>query len=465
MILDRHIYKSGFEKYSGLIIQRLMLLAMFSLATSPSYAQEPQPEKLAQLRVLANPADTEISVNGETKGTTPLTMTLKSGQYLIQADKMGYKSIRQTINLAPEQRKTCDLRLHPVNGLVLIHSNPTGAEITIDGASRGTTPLFLSDLPLGRYRAKFSKRGFLPKEVEINIDSRSPKKVDISLTSDSAQLTIDSVPQGAGITLNGITRGNTPCTVDRIPSGVAKLEMALDGYEIYNDTVNLAAGESENITAKLKAIPSNLKIITIPAEARIYVNNQFRGTSPVDITNIALGTYKVRAEMATYDTMLRNVTVGRAQNLVKEFRLQSNAGTLKITTEPAGVSILLSGKSVGVTETKTNSTDRISEILSIYPISSGNHEITLTKVGYFSQKSDITIIRDQAITKHFKLKRRFIPNYEIKTASEVYRGVLIEVDAHQNVKLEIHPGILKTIPRDEILFYRPLREDQLKKDL
>ncbi len=455
-----------FSKYAGRILQSMALsFALFSQVISPSYAQESQPVSSAQLRILSKPVDVEISINGKTKGTTPLTLSLNPGQYLVLAEKKGYKSIRQTINLTGDQRKTCDLHLQPINGLVLIHSTPSGADIEIDGASRGTTPLFVSDLPLGRYRAKLTKAGFIPKEVQINVDKRSPQKVDISLTSDSAALTIDSTPQGAGVSINGINRGQTPCTVGRIPSGDATLELSLDGFEHYNETLTLSAGEAQQITAQLKAIPSDLKIVTIPAEARIYVNNQFRGTSPVDLANIAPGTYRVRAEMPAHDLMLRNVEVGRAQNLVEEFRLKPNAGRLKITTEPAGITVLLAGKAVGTTEAKTNGTDRISETLSLNLIPSGTQEITLTKVGYFELKSSITITRDRTLTRHFKLKRRFIPNYEIKTAGEVYRGILIEVDAQKNVKLETHPGIFKTIPRGEIRSYRPLREDQLKDDI
>jgi len=457
------------QKRTIFIRSLLQSMALSMIIVSQSFSapdnQQQSVEASAQLRIFSKPADAEISINGKTRGTAPLTLTLKPDQYLLLAEKKGHNSIRKTITLASEQLKTCELQLQPINGLLLIHSTPSEAEIEIDGASCGKTPAFINDLPLGKYRARFTKSGYLPKEIEITINKRSPQKIAVSLTSDSATLTIDSEPQGASVTINGINRGATPCTVNRIPSGNATLEMNLDGFGHYKETLLLAAGDNQQISVPLKAIPADLKIVSIPTGARIYVNNQFRGTSPVDLTDIAPGTYRIRAEMVAHDIMLRNVEVGRAQNLIEEFRLQPNAGSLEITTEPAGVTVLLSGKEIGTTVAKSNSTDRISERLSLNLIPIGEHIMSLTKTGFFEQKLDITVMRDQTSAHHFSLKRRFIPNYEIKTSTDVYRGILIEVDAQRNVKLETHPGIFKTIPRQEIRSCLPLREDQLKDSL
>ena len=450
--------------YITSVLQSIVLsMVLVSQVISAPSTQQANLGSTAQLRMFSNPADAEISINGKTKGTTPLTLTLSPGQYLLLAEKIGHNSIRKTINLTSEQMKTCELHLQPINGLLLIHSSPSGAEVEIDNASRGTTPTFIGDLPLGQYRARFTKAGYLPKEVEIKVDKRAPQQINVSLTSDSASLTIDSVPQGAAVTINGISRGQTPCSVERIPSGKATLEMLLDGFQNYNENLVLSAGETQQITAPLKAVPSDLSIVSIPPQARIYVNNQFRGTAPVELKDIEAGTYRIRAEMIAHDIMTRNVVVGLAQNLVEEFRLKPNAGSLEITTEPTGVTVLLNGKDIGTTATKTNSTDRMSESLSLNLLPSGTQELMLTKVGFFEQKTEIKVVRDQTITRHFKLKRRFIPNYEIKTATEVYRGILIEVDAQKNMKMETHPGIFKTIPRKEIKSFHPLREDQIGK--
>ncbi len=420
----------------------------------------------AQLHIESDPLGATVTIDETPRGVTPLTLTdLAPGKHLMLVEKRDYDPIRETVTLDSMEKLSREFRLSATRGLILIHSIPVGAEVEIDGAHRGATPLLIADLPLGHYRARLHKPGYISKEIELTIEGRCPTKHDITLTSDSATLKLDSEPTGATVTLSGIARGTTPCSVDRIPSGDLRLELTLEGYELYNESFKLAAGETQTITAILKPIPSDLTIVSIPVGARIYVDNQFRGKSPVKLETLLPNTYRVRAEMAAHDILLRNIDVGRDQHIVEEFRLQRNAGELRITTEPAEVDVVLDGKSVGSTETGTNATDRISQELSIDLLPPGGHVITLTKVGYYESKAGIDIVRDQILTRHFKLKRRFIPNYEIKTSTEVYTGLLIEVDAQKNVKLETHPGIFKTIPHNEILSAKPLRTDSIEEDL
>ncbi len=438
----------------------IRVLALLAIASTTALAEP------AQLHVISDPAGATLSIDGTSRGTTPLTLlALKPGKHLLQVDKRDYNSIKETLVLGDGERTTREYKLQPITGLILIRSTPAGAEININGVHRGVTPALVSDLPLGKYQADLSKPGFIAKSIEMDIDGRNPKQFDINLTSDSATLALESTPTGADVTLNGVSRGTTPCTLNRIPSGNSTLDLSHAGYEPYTEKLKLAAGEHETITAVLKAIPSDLKIVSIPTGARVYINDQFRGTAPVTLKGLSPDRYRVRAEMAAHDVLLRNVDLGRAESIVEEFRLQPNAGGIDITTEPAGVVVLLDGKEQGTTETSSNSTDRVSERLSLDLITCGTHVLTLTKPGFYDAKTELSVFRDQTITRHVRMKRRFIPNYEVKTDAEVYRGILIEVDSEKNIKLETHPGIFKTLSHNEIRSAKPLRDDQLKEDL
>ena len=70
----------------------------------------------------------------------------------------------------------------------------------------------------------------------------------------------------------------------------------------------------------------------------------------------------------------------------------------------------------------------------------------------------VSVERDKTTTRHVKLERRFIPNCEVRTDTDVIRGVLVEVDPSGAVKLEIRPGIIKTIPAAAIRYRGPIRE-------
>jgi len=425
-------------------------------AARTSFAEDARP--MAQLRVTTTPDAALISCNRAQRDVSPLTITdLEAGEHLLVARKEGFRETRRTVTLAAGQRMAVELKLDPILGLILVHGEPPGTEVEVDGASRGTVPLLLTDLPLGNYRVRLTHPGYLPKEIDLHIRDRAPMKIRAQLTSDSAKLTIRSDPAGAGVLLNGISKGTTPCTLERIPAGTTRVDITIQGFEPYSADLKLVPGQEETLTARLNPIPAELRVVTIPPAARVYVNGEFRGDSPQNLTGLLPGTYQVRAEHPGYDPVSRTVTLRRADAHTEELRLEKNCGQLEITTQPAGVRIFIDGKDSGVTSAPPGQSDQVSQPLRIEGLPPGAHEVTLTKMRYHDEKMTIQIERDKTATRHQKLRRRFIPDYEVRTATEVYQGVLLQIDPKGDVKIEILPGILKTIPAKNITSRGPLR--------
>jgi hypothetical protein len=89
----------------------------------------------------------------------------------------------------------------------------------------------------------------------------------------------------------------------------------------------------------------------------------------------------------------------------------------------------------------------------------GGHTVQLNRKGFFSDTFQVTIERGKTATFHRKLGKRFIPNCEVGTKFAVYRGVLLDLSAAGDVKLEISPGVVRNIPVADIRFRRPIREE------
>jgi len=161
-----------------------------------TFAAVAQETDRGRLRIITKPKDATIIIDNRQRGSSPLSVEIPHGKHLLTVRKSDYLTVRKTVNVAPGQISTCELHLKPVTGLVLIHSEPAGADVNINNASRGTTPLFISDMPLGSYHAVFTKPGYIPKEIEIQITGRNPKKYSVRLTPDSGTLIIQSTPPG-----------------------------------------------------------------------------------------------------------------------------------------------------------------------------------------------------------------------------------------------------------------------------
>lgn len=430
------------------------------LAGLPSLAQN---DAGGQYRITTTPPGAEATLDGKSVGQAPLALSgVPTGEHLLIVELNGHHIARRTLNVTPNARHVVDIALKPITGWVIIDSNPSGAEVFVRGASRGTTPILLSDLLLGEHRVRLSKTGFVAKEIDLRIDDRVPIKKMVDMNSNAATLVLDSQPQAANVQLNGADRGVTPVTLDRIPAGNVVLEMAVDGYESYRQELVLDAGQIEEIRAVLSPLPGSLEIVTIPDNVRIYIDETFRGTSPITLEKLEPKLYRIRAEKEGFDDLTTSVMVTRAAELVEELRLEQTSGLLSITTEPDGVTVSIDGVIKGITQSQSNDTDRVSLPLRVNYIPEGEHALELSKKGYFTHKSEILIERLETLTQHEALKRRFIPNYEVITQKgTTVIGVFHEVDLDGSIRIEISQGVIKTIKKSNIRLQRALRGENI----
>ncbi|MDD2597754.1 MAG: PEGA domain-containing protein [Kiritimatiellae bacterium] len=433
-----------------------VIATLFALSTC--FAQSSK-EPATCLIIHSDPEGAEITVNHRERGITPLTITdLPAGRYLIRASHEGYSDSFESTTLQPGITRNVKLMLTPELGLLLVDSEPAGAEVTTKGVSLGSTPLLVTTLRPGDHRLSISLPGFQTKEIDLTLNGRTPHKEVVALVADSGTLNITSEPAGAEVQINGITRGRTPCEIDRIPGGSVKLEVRQDGYTPHLRDIALAAGERQQVNIQLEPLPGSLKIVTIPEGARVYLGNEFKGESPHNFVDITPGSYRIRVELAGHTPMARDIEVEKGTSRTEEFRLTGNTGILTIITAPAGATILVNGKKAGITEADKAGTSAVSNPLSIGDIMAGEHEVEIIRQGYAPQKRPFTIIQDQTTALQIKLVRQFIPNYEVTTTRSYYKGV-IEFISEEGIRLETAPGVSQTIPMRDIKSHGILKED------
>ncbi len=97
--------------------------------------------KTGRVDITSTPFDAKIKLNGKDYGTTPTTVRdLLIGTYTITLEKQGYGTITKTVTIA--EGKTTEVNETLPTGMeVTIASTPSGAQLTIDGVSTGSTPV------------------------------------------------------------------------------------------------------------------------------------------------------------------------------------------------------------------------------------------------------------------------------------------------------------------------------------
>jgi TonB family protein len=169
-------------------------------------------------------------------------------------------------------------------GSLHVESTPLGATVSVDGESRGVTPLDLSGLALGSHEVKVEMKGFTSSVQTVDITERAPGNVKTALTRAAAAMgmaEIVSNPSGAAVSIDGSPAGPTPITDLKLKPGSHQVEIRREGYESWSDSVSIQPGKRALVDAVLRPIPRATPTPAVETvdTSRIYVN----ASSDVDV--------------------------------------------------------------------------------------------------------------------------------------------------------------------------------------
>lgn len=411
-----------------------------------------------QIRVQTDPEDATIACNGIPQDSSPVTLRgLPSGTYVVTASKPGFRAARKTVDLIADQRVAVDLQLEPLTGIALVASVPSGADVTLDGAWRGKTPFQAVDLPMGTRTLDFELPGFLPKRIELSVEERAPLRIVAELVPNTGRLTVRSQPEGAEVLLNGAVRGTTPCEIADAPAGENRVDLRLNGFVTHTERLVVEARAERAVLAVLVPVPSSLTLVSLPAGARIYIADQFRGEAPLTLTNLVAGSHRVRAELKGFEVMARNVTIEAGSPRTEEFRLTRNSAKLVVVSEPAGATVLLNGQESGTTVPAKGHPG--SDPLEIDGLPAGTYQVQLRLSGYTHAARTVRLGVNQVLDLREKMVRRFVADTRVRIrgqSGEILRdGMLVQKLPNGDIELQLETGTIMRIRAEEILSVLP----------
>jgi len=125
-----------------------------------------------ELVVQSRPTSARVSIDGTDRGVTPLTLQLPAGTHIleIQTGKSEPRVIPLTIRAGAQTAQYVELQNVPVTGAIEVRSDPSGAQVSLDGQSRGVAPAILADLPPGDHDIQLSANGRIVKQT-VRVDA------------------------------------------------------------------------------------------------------------------------------------------------------------------------------------------------------------------------------------------------------------------------------------------------------
>jgi serine/threonine protein kinase len=149
----------------------------------------------------------------------------------------------------------------PLFGQLMIESEPKGAAIFLNDTDSGKkTPALIEKLPADPAHNEQKVGLYLERykfwEQKVQIEAGKTTKLSVSLEMNVGDLSINSLPEGAEVILNGKSVGKTPFSLSQLPpNSTYEILLKYEGYEPWRGRVKVFGGKNEVVNASLKKIP------------------------------------------------------------------------------------------------------------------------------------------------------------------------------------------------------------------
>lgn len=274
-------------------------------------------------------------------------------------------------------------------GAVSIESEPSGADIYVDGIIKGKTPAEILEYP-GSHEIVLSLPGFYNCSKTVSVKAGSSAEVSCTLDPSLGIIAARSNPPGAEVLIDETSRGKTdpvqPESALIIPGlepGSHKVLFRLEGYSDKEISADVTAGATTEVVGNLSRSMGSISVASVPPGAEVLINGESKGSTPMTISELAPGTYRVICHLSGYNDIERNVTVNAGATTPLNCTLVS-AGepSINVSADPASVK---AGKPTAVTVILTGPDSA--------PIQGAEVELTSPKGGLFTQSTGKTDIQ------------------------------------------------------------------------
>ena len=236
-------------------------------------------EEKGILLLKTDPPGASIVIDGVTVGQTPRLVTHLAAKdtHNVRLRKAGYQEQLIQVRFDGRRPLVREETLVLASGTVNILSDPAGAEVTVNGIVRGTTPVLVKGVPRGHAVVKFRLDGFDEEVRELAINAGDVQTLSVPLKGQPGTLRLSSVPEGARFYINDEPRGRGPLAIPGLKPGEYVVRAEMDGYGTATKTVTIDNGASASEEFRLSNVMGRIEVCTHPVGAQVWLDGRLVG--------------------------------------------------------------------------------------------------------------------------------------------------------------------------------------------
>jgi serine/threonine-protein kinase len=224
-------------------------------APAPKTTRSPPAARLIAVSVKTSAPGAQVVVDRNPRWScvAPCSIEVPRGRHVAVASLAGYRSYPKIFE-ADSDAAEVDIQMRAITGTLLISSEPTGADVFVDGRKVDGATNLQYDAGPGYHVVSVRKQGAGTAERSIRVQEGGLHPVHFVLNDAGvarSRLSVRSDPAGADIVVNDNKRiGTTPADVDLAP-GRYRVAVSRSGYRPVIQEIELTAGKPQNLEVTL----------------------------------------------------------------------------------------------------------------------------------------------------------------------------------------------------------------------
>lgn len=189
-------------------------------------------------------------------------------------------------------------------GIVRVTSPVGSAQVYVDNEPVGFTPV-TRYLPAGPHVIRVTADGYDPFVRRVEVVADTTLDVAAQLLPGNGTVEFVVQPAGAKLTLDGGAPVPTPVRLRDLEAREHQYRITAQGYETVEGSFTFERGKNLLFPVKLRSTAGLLEVRSTPTPARVWLDGQSVGETPLSVEDVPPGAHVVRLELADHATVFR----------------------------------------------------------------------------------------------------------------------------------------------------------------
>jgi hypothetical protein len=191
-------------------------------------------------------------------------------------------------------------------------SDPSGAQLFLDGALQGNTPLSLPRIPMGEHLLALRTPG-LPDTVRTFEAFGSSTQALSFVLLPGAPVTLEA-PAAAELRVDGVLRANGPATL-WLPGGRHVVQATQPGHRPFSRVIEVVEDRPLVLAVTMVEARATLTVDTVPPGAAVMLDDNRIGETPLLARRVSPGTYELTLARTGFHPLKIPVSIPDGQDV------------------------------------------------------------------------------------------------------------------------------------------------------